>query len=134
MVEVPPPHEAHQDRLARGQGWRLCVPPAVFLAHFGLVYGWAGIVCAFGWPGRLGPFGWLEAGVLLLTLAAALVLWFARAPVAPPAPEQMLRAYDPAERAFFLASVTRMVGWLALVGILMVAAMVPVAGACGNAP
>lgn len=120
----------------RREGCRLLAPPLLFIAQFGAVYGWAGLVCAFGWGGwTLGPFGLLAVGVALLTAAAAAALWWLRPPRVPSAPqEEELRAYDPDQRSHFLAVVTRMVGWLALAGMLAVAAMALLARACAAAP
>ena len=135
MAETPPASEAWRDPQARGQAWRVLAPALVFLAHFGAVYGWAGLACAFGWgTQRWGPLGMVPAGILLLTIGALAALWFARAGAVPAAPEQRLEAYDPQERAHFLVTVARMVGWLSAVGILAVAAMGLIARTCGIAP
>lgn len=136
MVEAPPVHQTRPDAAARREGWRLLAPPLLFIAQFGAVYGWAGLVCAFGWVGRTpGPFGLLAIGVGLLTAVAAAALWWLWPPRVPSASqEEELRAYDPDQRSRFLSVITRMVGWLALAGMLAVAAMVLLARACAAAP
>lgn len=135
MVEAPPVHRTRPDAVARVQAWRLLAPPVLFVAQFGAVYAWAGIVCAFGWGGRaLGPIGLLAAGVALLTGLAAALLWWLRPPPLPPARTEALQAYDPAERGHFLASLARMSAWLALAGMLAVAAMALLARGCAAVP
>lgn len=133
--EIPPPREVQRDPEARRQAWRLLWPPLVFLAHFGGVYGWAGLVCARGWGDQgLGPMTVVTAGVLVLTVAALAGLWLARAGDVPPAPQERLRAYDPDERAHFMVGVTRMVAWLSATGILAVGGMGLLARTCGISP
>lgn len=135
MAEAPPPHRTHPDPSARAQAWRLLAPPLLFIGQFGAVYAWAGLACAFGWGGRgWGPIGLLPAGVLLLTTAAVVLLWLTLPGRVPPAPEQQLQAYDPAERGHFMVTVTRMVGWLSLAGMVAVAAMALVAPTCAMSP
>lgn len=134
MAEAPPVHRTQPDPSARSQALQLLVPPLVFIAQFGLVYGWVGLACAFGWGDRgWGPVGLVQAGVLLLTAGALLALWLARPRQVPPAPEQELLAYDPQERGHFMVTVTRMVGWLSLAGMVAVAAMALLARTCAIA-
>lgn len=135
MAEAPPVHQTRPDAAARAQAWRLLAPPLLFIAQFGAVYGWAGLVCAFGWDAGLqGPFGLLAVGVVVLTAVAAALLWWLRPARVPAAPQDGLAAYDPHERSHFMATVTRMVGWLSLAGMLAVAAMALLARACAAAP
>lgn len=138
MAEMTPLQGSPSDSEARWQGLRLLGPPLVFVAHFAAVYGWAGLVCAFGWGARtIGPSGWLAAGIGTITVAAVLMLaWLCRSNVPPLAvhKQEELRAYEPTARAHFLTGVTRMVGWLALAGMLAVAAVVLLARSCAASP
>lgn len=133
--DYPPRRQEGPDPQARAQAWRLALPPAVFLLHFGAVYGWAGVGCAFGWGDtRLGPLDGVGLGVLALTLLALGLLGWGWPRRVPHAPEEAARPYDPRERAHFMATVTRMTAVLAGVGVLAVAAMAVVAGTCTGAP
>lgn len=135
MADAPPVHEAYRDPEARSQAWRLMVPPLVFLAQFGLVYGWAGLGCAFGWQAiRWGPLGMIPTGVLLLTAVAVAALFLARPHKLPAVIPQQLAAYDPAERGQFMVRVTRMLAWLSAAGMLAVAAMALLPHPCAATP
>lgn len=135
MADYPPQRQEGSDPGARAQAWRMMLPPAVFLVHFGAVYGWAGLGCAFGWgDARLGPLDGVGLGVLVLTLVALVLLAWGWPRQVPHAPEEVAQPYDPRERAHFMASVTRMTAVLAGAGVVAVAAMAVVAGICTGAP
>lgn len=135
MDELSPFQPVPSERSARADAWRMAVPPAVFLAHFAGVYGWNGLACSFGW-GAIGwrPIGLIPAVVLGLTLLAIAVVWWAR-PAATPAPaDDITNPYDPDERRHFMASTTRMTGWLAVAGMVLVALPSVLARTCAGAP
>ncbi len=102
----------------------LAVAPAVFLLHFGSVYGFSGLGCAFGWEGAWLPaLGAVPLGVLALT-ALALIALFALRPKHRPPPEaadDVAAPYDPRERSHFMAMAARMTTWLAAAGVVAVA-------------
>lgn len=122
MADYPPARPAAPDRGARTGAWHLAVPPAVFLVHFGAVYGWTGLACGLGWAAqRWGGVGLVHIGVLLLTAAALAVLWSTRPPAEPEAPDEIENPYDPAERRHFVATTSRMLVWLVTAATVMVA-------------
>lgn len=121
MDEDPPSGPTPDDRSASTDAWRLAAPPALFIVHFAAVYGWTGLACAFGWAGtQWGGLGLVPLGVIVLTALAMGVLWWAMPPTVPES-RDVAHPYDPGERRHFLATASRMTGWLALAGMALVA-------------
>lgn len=122
MDEYTPARRMPADAEARHGVWRLAIPPATYIAQFASVYAWSGLACSFGWHDRIwGKLDLIQLVVILITAVFIAALWWIR-PAAETEPDDDIEnPYDPSARRHFVATTTRMLTWLAIVGMTAVA-------------
>jgi hypothetical protein len=124
----PPPRDPRALRGALG----LALPPAVFLAHFSLLYGVNALLCRFDLAGRtlvgLPP---MAAVAALATLAAVAALLAAAHGARNRGTEgQVSLEYDQPARHDFVVKARVMLSWLTVAAMLLVTLPVLVARTC----
>jgi hypothetical protein len=111
----------------------MTVGPAVFLVHFGAVYGFNALACAFGWSAsRVAGVGLVPAFVAIATVAAVALVLLVAHRVPDRSTEGVTdREYDQRARGEFVLKMRVMIAWLAASAMVLVALPVAVTHSCG---